>query len=325
MPVYQHLSLEERSKIATLHKEKHSLRAIAAALSRSPATIARELKRNTSIRDGYLPENADRRARKRRKVDMPRILPDMAMRAHIIEKLQLGWTPAEISGRLKHENKPGVCAETIYKFIYLTREGREAKLYKYLKRKQKTRYYRGSKRPHPSRIPAGHSIHDRPAHVQTRAEFGHFEGDLVIGKNGNITTIIERKTRMAFAVKNDSKHSAPVIHGIRQKILALPQGLRRSIAFDQGTEFADHKVLADHTGIHVYFCDPHSPWQKGANENFNGRLRFFYPKGADFSAISQQNLDARIDQMNNTPRKCLGFQTPAEAYNAALMACCTSS
>lgn len=328
MAKYHHFSVEEREKIACFQREKISLRGMARALNRSPSSISREIRRNRVAEGLYDADFAQKKMKRVRRVDRPRVLvyaKTAAAKGYIIEKLQSSWTPDEISGRMRREKQPFyACPETIYKFIYSV-EGRSLKLHKHLKRKQKTRYYRHSKRPIEPRIAPGASIHDRPKSIDNRRYFGHFEGDLVHCTNGNITTLIERKTRMGFLVKNTSKHSNLVISGIENVLVHLPPPLRRSLSLDQGTEFAFYQRLEEKFGLKTYFCDPHSPWQKGANENFNGRLRHFLPKKSDICNLSQSDLDQIAEQMNTTPRKCLGYQTPKEAFSAALRGCCTSN
>jgi IS30 family transposase len=328
MSQYHHFTLEEREKIACFQRENLSLRAMAQALNRSPSSISREIRRNQVANGFYIAEFADKKSKDHRHVLKPRVLhrqKTAAAKDYILEKLKLSWTPDEISGRMRREKQSFyACPETIYKFIY-SQEGRDLKLFSFLKRKQKTRYFRHSKRPVEPRVAPGASVHDRPKTIENRRNFGHFEGDLVICKNGNIATLLERKTRMAFLIKNDSKHSDLVISGIQSALAMLPEKLRRSLSLDQGTEFALYQRLEVALGIKIYFCDTHSPWQKGANENFNGRLRHFLPKKSDISTLTQADLDQIAEQMNNTPRKCLGYKTPKEAFSAALRTRCTSS
>lgn len=327
MPSYHHLTLEEREKITCFQREGKSLRAIAMALKRSPSSITREIRRNQVASGFYIAEFADKKSKSRRSVDKPRVLyrhKTAAAKDYILEKLKLSWTPDEISGRMRREKRPFyACPETIYKFIY-SPEGRDLNLFKFLKRKQKTRYFRHSKRPVEPRVAPGASVHDRPKTIENRRHFGHFEGDLVHCQNGNITTLLERKTRKTFLRKNDSKHSDLIISGIAKTLIALPPKMRQSMSIDQGKEFAFYQRLESILGIKIYFCDTHSPWQKGANENFNGRLRHFFPKKSDISDLTQEELDQIAEQMNNTPRKCLDYKTPNEAFSAALKGCCTS-
>ena len=327
MPSYHHLTLEEREKITCFQREGKSLRAIAMALKRSPSSITREIRRNQVANGFYIAEFADKKSKSRRSVDRPRVLhrhKTAAAKDYILEKLKLSWTPDEISGRMRREKRPFyACPETIYKLIY-SREGRDLNLFKYLKRKQKTRYFRHSKRPVEPRVAPGASVHDRPKTIENRRHFGHFEGDLVHCQNGNITTLLERKTRKTFLRKNDSKHSDLIISGIAKTLNVLPPKMRQSMSIDQGKEFALYQRLESNLGMKIYFCDTHSPWQKGANENFNGRLRHFFPKKSDISDLTQEELDQIAEQMNNTPRKCLDYKTPNDAFSAALKGCCTS-
>lgn len=328
MSSYHHLTLQEREKITCFQREGKSLRAIAMALKRSPSSISREIRRNQVASGFYITEFADKKSKSRRSVDRPRVLhrqKTAAAKGYILEKLHLSWTPDEISGRMRREKQPFyACPETIYKFIY-SQEGRALNLFRCLKRKQKTRYFRHSKRPIEPRVAPGASVHDRPKTIENRRHFGHFEGDLVHCQNGNITTLLERKTRMGFLIKNTSKHSDLVVSGIAKTLIVLPPKMRQSMSMDQGKEFALYQRLESNLGMKVYFCDTHSPWQKGANENFNGRLRHFFPKKSDISSVSQSDLDRIANIMNNTPRKCLGYKTPNEAFSAALKGCCTSS
>ena len=328
MSSYHHLTLQEREKITCFQREGKSLRAIAMALKRSPSSISREIRRNQVASGLYITEIAEKKSKTTRSVDRPRVLhrqKTAAAKGYILEKLHLSWTPDEISGRMRREKQPFyACPETIYKFIY-SQEGRDLKIFNFLKRKQKTRYFRHSKRPIEPRVAPGASVHDRPKTIENRRHFGHFEGDLVHCQNGNITTLLERKTRMGFLIKNTSKHSDLVVSGIAKTLIALPPKMRQSMSMDQGKEFALYQRLESNLGMKVYFCDTHSPWQKGANENFNGRLRHFFPKKSDISSVSQSDLDHIANIMNNTPRKCLGYKTPNEAFSAALKGCCTSS
>ena len=328
MSSYHHLTLQEREKITCFQREGKSLRAIAMALKRSPSSISREIRRNQVASGFYITEFAEKKSKARRSVDRPRVLhrqKTAAAKGYILEKLHLSWTPDEISGRMRREKQPFyACPETIYKFIY-SQDGRDLKIFNFLKRKQKTRYFRHSKRPIEPRVAPGASVHDRPKTIENRRHFSHFEGDLVHCQNGNITTLLERKTRMGFLIKNTSKNSDLVVSGIAKTLIVLPPKMRQSMSMDQGKEFPLYQRLESNLGMKVYFCDTHSPWQKGANENFNGRLRHFFPKKSDISSVSQSDLDHIANIMNNTPRKCLGYKTPNEAFSAALKGCCTSS
>lgn len=247
-------------------------------------------------------------------------------RGLIIEKLRLYWTPHGIAGYLKrYYPTKSVCAETIYRFIY-SRYGRRLKLYKLLKYKHKKRIPYGSRKQRcGSTIRHRTSIHERHISVQNRQEVGHWEADLIINKGGNISVLCERKTRFLRAIKNDSKHADLVMSGIKSKMKMLPNFLKSSMTFDQGTEFSRHQDLTNELNIKTYFCDPYSPWQKGQVENANGRLRRFIPKKSDITHISQKQLDHIIDIMNNTPRACLDYQSPSTLFNAYLTKPCRTS
>ncbi len=235
------------------------------------------------------------------------------------------WSPEQISGRMRREKKPFyVCAETIYCYIY-----KQKGMYTFLPRAKPKRTLRGSKRSGISTIVNAISIQDRPLLIENRKESGHWEGDLVMfggqEKSQNIATLVERKSRYAIAIKNVDKRTITVMTGIQKQLLNLPEKIRKSITFDRGGEFASHSFLKDSAAINSYFCDPHSPWQKGLNENFNGRLRRFVPRGTPPENLSEKDLDNIIKLMNNTPRKCLKFQTPNEAFAKDLQRCCTSN
>jgi IS30 family transposase len=233
--------------------------------------------------------------------------------ACVITLLKEGWSPEQISGRLKLENnRLRVSHETIYKFIYSS-HGQAQKLYSLLTRHKpkRTRWY--SRKPKKSHIPESANIKHRPGIVDKRRSIGHFEGDLVVFgslRSSNVTTIVERKSRLTKLVHNQNKYTNEVVGGIKEKLSQLPKRLVKTITFDRGSEFASYRNL----GITTYFCNPHSPWQKGGNENFNRRLRTYLPKRYDHRKLSQELLDKIEEKMNNQPRKCLGFRSPLEVF-----------
>ncbi len=323
MKKYHHINETERSEIERYLKEGVSKSEIAERLGRHRSAIYREVQRNGHPIHKYVAESAQAKSVKRRGEAMaPRILRSEATLFYVISKLQIHWTPEQISARMRKDGEPFyVCAETIYQFLYSC-HAREDKLYKLLPSKRYARFYRHSRTPQKSRVPEGLSIHSRSKRIDNRSRYGDWEGDLVVGKHktGNIATLVERKSRFAIAVKNPSKHSDIVINGINKATLHLPEKLRRSVTFDQGTEFANYQQLPSQT----FFCDPHAPWQKGANENFNGRLRRFLKKGSSFHNLTQEKLDLILFRMNNTPRKCLNWNTHKEIFDAQLRRCRTS-
>lgn len=321
MGLYKQLNLEERKNIYQLQKSGKGCVEIAGLLCRNKSTVSRELRRNNSAEIGYLPDTADVLSRQRKRRN-PKIFRSEALQDYVMKGLHSSWAPEAISGRMRREKQSFyACAETIYCYIYAQKD-----LYKLLTKSKPKRTLRGSKRCH-SRIVDAISIHDRPSVIEKRKEIGHWEGDLVMfggqEKSGNIATLVERKSRYSIAIKNTDKRSETVMSGIRNRLATLPKAIRKSITFDRGGEFSNHFLLKNSVGIDSYFCDPHSPWQKGSNENFNGRLRRFVPRGTTPENISEEKLENILKIMNNTPRKCLKFQTPNEAFSKDLKRCCT--
>lgn len=262
--------------------------------------------------DGYARTRRSRRAK---------LMLRPALRDHVIAKLRDGWSPQQIAGRLKCEALPcgTISHETIYRFVYGP-EGQGLNLYALLAVARRRRRTRLGRKPRNSVIPATRSITERPAEVATRQSFGHWEGDLVIfarqfGK-ANVTSLQERLSRYHILAANDDRRSAPVIERIAAALAAFPPAARRTITFDRGTEFFAYKRLP----MDSYFCDPHSPWQKGGVENANGRLRRYLPLTSAEADRSTLALTALATRLNNTPRRCLGYRTPAEVFTANLAA-----
>jgi IS30 family transposase len=240
-----------------------------------------------------------------------------------VGKLREHWSPEQISGYLRRVDAVGirVCHETIYRHVY-SAEGRDLGLYRHLFRCRKHRRRRFGRVPRGAAIPFEHTIHARPDEVAAREVFGHWEGDLMIFERergrSNVTSLIERKSRYAVLIKNDGKHSIPVLGGISSQLGGLPAPARRTITFDRGFEFLRYPVLQEAIGITSYFCDPRSPWQKGAVENSNARMRRFLPRETDIDNLSQADLERVCNIANTTPRKCLGYRTPKEVFEAHL-------
>lgn len=312
MRTYHRINLSEREEVYRLLRTNYNQTFIAKALGRSKSTISREIKRCESDPLGYLPDRANDYARRllRRNCGVFR---SSSLRDCVVKLLEEGWSPEQISGRLKLEKcSLRVSHETIYKFVY-SAEGQENKLYKLLTRQKpkRTRWY--TRKPRKSHISITSSIACRPASVEKRKRIGHFEGDLVVFsslKSSNITTLVERKSRLTKLVHNRSKYTSEVIGGIKNVLSKLPQKYKKTITFDRGTEFASYRNLE----ITTYFCNPHSPWQKGSNENNNGRLRRYLPKTYNSTNLSQELLDKIEYKMNNQPRKCLDFKSPIEVF-----------
>src|SRR5690242_15391270 len=302
---------------------------IAARLGRHPSTIYRELGRNR-FRDGdrgfcgYFPLNAQDLARRRRQ-RRRKLAAEEGLRAHVTERLEAGWSPQQIAGRLKQEADGGmaVCHETIYRHVYGP-EGRRDGLYRHLPKARRRRGSRYGRKPRSSPIPRERWIENRPAEVGTRETFGHWEADLLIFRKqvgkANVTSLMERTSRFAFLLANEDKRSAAVVAGIGEALGPLPEEARRTITFDRGSEFADYAALDRHLAVKAYFCDPHSPWQKGAVENANGRVRRFLPRHCEPEALARARLRRLAGRLNDTPRRCLGYRTPREVFEAHLVA-----
>lgn len=319
MKPYRHLSSDERLIIDRMHQQGKSCRQIALKLKRSHTTILRELKRNADWKKGYVYSIAETRMLGRRRLKRHTLFKDQVLQRFVINRLRDKWSPDVIAAYLKkHHPKRAVSKETIYRFIYETEYGRKAKLYKLLTRCHKNRIPYGKRKKRGSKIPNRTSIHKRPKSVHKRLRIGHWEGDLILNKGGNIAVMIERKTRFIMAIKNKSKRTDEVIGALSSKLQRLPGKLKQSISFDQGAEFTQHETLKEAHGIQTYFCDPYSPWQKGAVENANGIIRRWIPKKADIIELKQQELDAIIHTINNTPRACLGYKTPHKLFSAYL-------
>jgi len=319
---YSQLSLEERCKIAELHQAGRSIRQIAATLDRSPSNVSRELKRNGGAQIGYRPSYAQQRAAARRWKGS-RLDRNAKLRELVLERLRGGWSPEQIAGWLKRQNVlTRISHESIYRFIYQQiRRTNDGSWRHYLPRAKGKRGLRKPKRSVESIIKGRVSIASRPVEVGLRQSFGHWEADLMLfAKPGHAILVSqERKSRVVLLAKQPSKAALPAIQRLSQWLEAFPAELRRSVTFDNGTEFAHHLMLADTLGIDTYFCDPHSPWQKGTIENAIGRLRKILPRKTNLETIDKRTLEAWIAAFNNTPRKCLGFQTPAEVFLAQVL------
>lgn len=313
------LSAREREEISRGLVSGLSLRLIAAQLGRAPSTISREIGRNSG-RSMYRAANADERAWQSACRPKPcRLAINRSLQMVVAEKLNDNWSPQQIAGWLKVEyvnDAPMMVShETIYKSLFVQARGVLKKELiarlrtRRLMRRGKSSTTRGQPR---GQIVDAVSIRQRPAEVEDRAIPGHWEGDLLAGgKNSHIATLVERRSRFVMLVQVQGKDTDSVVSALVRKVKHLPAGLMSSLTWDRGSELADHKRFTVATDVNVYFCDPQSPWQRGSNENTNGLLRQYFPKGADLSGYSQDQLDAVALQLNNRPRKTLGFITPA--------------
>ena len=320
------LSLAEREEISRGLASYRSLRAIALQLGRSPSTISREVNRNGGV-EQYRASQADQAAWDRaQRPKTCKLAANRALARVVARKLQLAWAPEQIAGWLKHtypdDENYQVSHETIYKTLFIQARGALKKeLLQYLRRTRGMRRSRQhtQKTPDHGRITETVSIRERPASVEDRAVPGHWEGDLVFGSNNSqIATLVERHTRYVMLARVKGKDTETVINALIKQAHKLPRELYKSLTWDRGKEMADHKRFTLATNIDVYFCDPHNPWQRGSNENTNGLLRQYFPKGMDLSEVSQAKLNAVARRLNERPRKTLNFETPAERFNACV-------
>ena len=322
MSTYCHLSLEERCTIARLREAGRSLRQIAAALDRQPSTIARELKRNSGSKVGYRPAYAQAQTAARR-WSGSRLEREDALRETVLDRLGDGWSPEQVSGRLAYEAGHRVIShESIYRFVHaqLTRTN-DRRWRQYLPR---AKYKRGRRTKGGWPRNTGRvSIHDRPPDIVTRQQPGHWEADAMLFSAPRQAILVahERHSRLTIAVRQDSLKAEPTAAALTAMLRPLPAHLRQSITFDHGTEFTRYHHIEQQLGARTYLCDPHSPWQKGSVENAIGRLRRDLPRKTALASLQHHTLDAILAKHNNTPRKCLGFRTPAETFNPLHFEC----
>ena len=336
---YTHLCEAERYMITTGLEAGHSIRQIAKHLGRSASSISRELSRNgTNVYAALLAHTqAKARQHKPRIVKKLDIIP--LLRFYVFGKIDRCWSPQQISARLKMDfpDNPDmrVSHETIYAYIYAMPKSRlRQALIANLRRKHPERQKPSRTLSDKGRIADMVSIHDRPEDIEGRKIAGHWEGDLIIGKNHGsaVGTLVERKSRYIFLAHLNTHTAQETRLSFTRKLVSVPQELRQSLTYDQGKEMSQHKLLSADLNMSVYFCDPHSPWQKGTVENTNGLIRQFLPKGSDLSHLSQDELDEISHLLNTRPRKSLGYLTPREVYMADFKLyhpnynrCCASS
>lgn len=321
-----HLTIEDRETISRGLASGCSIRAISKILNRPASTISREVCRNGG-KNRYRAMVAHQQAQENRKRPKPTLLDiNEKLRQHVFEKLLLNWSPEQIAGELPmsypDDETMRISHETIYKMIYVqTRGTLKKELCAHLRRKRKLRRSRslGNKSPKQGQILDSVSIRERPAEVDDRVIPGHWEGDLLVGTiDSQVATLVEQTSRFLMLIRLESKQATYVSEAISKHVVTLPDQLKKSLTWDRGSEFADHKNFTVASGIPVYFCDPQSPWQRGSNENTNGLLRQYLPRGQNFSQYSQKDLDAIANELNTRPRKTLGFRTPAAVLDEVL-------
>jgi len=320
------LTLVEREEISRGIAAAESARSMARKLGRSPSTVAREISRNGGY-DRYRASSADETAWVRaRRPKRCKLAANLHLRETVARKLRGNWSPEQIAGWLKSAH-PGdeayqVSHETIYRSLFVQARGvLKKELLQHLRSKRTIRRSKsaGAHGDRRGQIADVVSIRERPATVEDRAVPGHWEGDLLSGsKNSHIATLVERHTRYVMLAKVANKETQTVVSALIRQAKKLPNELYQSLTWDRGKELADHRRFTLATDIAVYFCDPQSPWQRGSNENTNGLLRQYFPKGTDLSVYSQAHLNKVARQLNERPRKTLAFQTPADRFNACV-------
>lgn len=337
---YNHLSAEERGVIMGMKQEGASMREIARRLDRAPSTISRELKRNgfkhaheigpigrPRIAGGYDAHRAGVRSRRvRRAARIERKLrPGSLLWTQVRRLLEQGWSPVQIAAALRQQN-PGEIAlqashETIYTAIYAAPRGAlRRELVALLRQGRGARRPRSGGKDRRGSLQDIVSIHVRPPEIEDRVMPGHWEGDFIKGarNQSSVGVLVERTTRLVVLAKMEKATAEAALEGFSAKLNAIAEPMRQSLTYDQGKEMALHQELSARTKVKVYFCDPHSPWQRGTCENTNGLLRQYLPKGTDLSVYSQQQLDRIADLLNTRPRKTLNWRTPLQAYALAL-------
>ena len=320
------LTLAEREEISRGVARQHSLRSIATQLGRSPSTISREINRNGGVQY-YRATQADDSAWVRtRRPKRCKLACNKHLSHTVAAKLMINWSPQQIAGWLKleypHQEHYYVSHETIYRSLFIQARGvLKKELLQHLRRKRTIRRSRHSsmKKSGLGQIKDMVTISERPASIEDRAVPGHWEGDLIAGSdNSYIATLVERHSRYVMLVKVKNKDTESVVSALIKQSKQLPRELYKSLTWDRGKELADHQRFTLETDIDVYFCDPRSPWQRGSNENTNGLLRQYFPKGTNLSVHSQAKLNAVARQLNERPRETLKFETPAERFNACV-------
>jgi len=320
------LTLSEREEISRGIVAQRSVRSMALLLGRSPSTVSREVRRNGGY-DRYRAAAADARAWARaHRPKRCKLAKHPPLRRAVARKLRLNWSPEQVAGWLKRvhpgEGSYQVSHETIYRSLFVQARGvlkKELLQHLRTKRTNLRSKHIGQKGEGQGQIKDIISISERPASVEDRAVPGHWEGDLITGsKNSYIATLVERHTRYVMLAKVTGKDTQTVVSALIKQAKKLPAELYKSLTWDRGKELSDHRRFSLETDIDVYFCDPRSPWQRGSNENTNGLLRQYFPKGTDLSVYSQADLNRVARQLNERPRKTLGFETPAEKFNTCV-------
>ncbi len=321
---YSRLTLDEREEISRGLAIGKSFHEIANDLGRSPSTISREVNKLWNNRDTYRAGCSHRRAKrnaKKRKFGKRKILMNDRLREYVEKNLRKSWSPEQVAKRIKKEYSDDmsmrISHEAIYLYVYVLPKGTLKKeLLRGFRRKHKRRYQKRGKTKQTKPLKDMTSIDERPSDVEERIIPGHWEGDLIIGKNRQsaLGTLTERKTRFGLLVKVNGKSADEIRKKFARKFKKLPQHARLSMTYDQGREMAQHLRLSAEAKIKVYFAHKGCPWERGTNENFNGLVRQFFPKGTDFNKVSYYQINKAQDLLNGRPRKVLDWDTPYEAF-----------
>ena len=327
MMPYQRFSLMEREELSRQLATGTSLRAIARTLGRAPSSLSRELRRTRLSRATYRAVPAHRRAVRLARVPrrVRKLMANPRLRQVVLALLAQRWAPEQIAKRLR-QDYPGdpmmhAAPETLYTYLYVLPRGTlKRELTRCLRRHHRVRRPRTRSQRSTRPIQDFLSIEERPAEVAARIVPGHWEGDLLVGRRNAsaVGTLVERTTRSLLLVPLAAKDATSVREAFVRELRTLPQQLRRSLTYDQGQEMREHRLFTRETHMQVYFAHPHSPWERGTNENTNGLLRQFFPKGTNFKTLTRREITHVQDLMNGRPRKTLNWRTPAEAFQALL-------
>lgn len=320
---FTHLSFRERETISKMLFAGATLVAIGEILRRPASTVSRDMTKNGMNRETYFALDADFKSdcRKEQSKRPKKIENNWRLREYIHFKMSIGWSPEQIAKRLKRvyakDASMRISHETIYMYLYCLPRGQLKKeLMSYLRQKRTLRNKRGNTNEKRGQIPDLVSIHERPKETEDRTIPGHWEGDLIVGPEHKsaLGTLVERTTRTVILVPLMEKDATSVREAFEKELKSLPKQMKLSMTYDRGKEMSEHKLFTEHTEMKVYFADPYSPWQRGTNENTNGLIREYFPKGTDFRNITRAQIKKVQDLLNGRPRKVLAFETPYEVF-----------
>jgi transposase, IS30 family len=325
---YKHLNIEEREKIQTMHWERRSIRYMSSVLNRSPSSISRELRRNFPLQRKYTPRLANERALIKRQSRGRKLrLKSSFVRRYVIDHLKAGYSPEQISGRLHYEHTDkSISHEAIYQYIYnqARREGYEGRMKPgyhdlriYLKRRHKRRVKKGMRKSQRIFKPKGLSIDARPKEVEERKTIGHWEGDSMVSRKSTVglNTLVERKTGLVFITKIKNGTAQETSEVVVERLKNIQKTFRQTLTVDNGSENSEYQKIQNDLNISCYYAHPYHSWERGTNENTNGLIRWYFPKGTDFATISNETIQAVETALNSRPRKRLLWMTPLEAFN----------